>query len=150
MTHRAEEILVSSAALLSAVVVPKGWKVFKHRRETLDQQQDELPAYSLDYGEDQPADLQPLKGVNSVLNLVITAVTVGPTEADVRAKLLEMRKQADALMDEHMHEVGQQRLGLTFVYGIGYGGASAPAVNADGELFVGSLGSSWSIAYRLR
>lgn len=147
--HRAEEILVAGADFLSERVVRKGWKVFKHRRETLDHSQDELPAYSFDYGEDSPATDQPLKAINSVLSVVITSVAVGPTEGDVRAKLLEMREETDALMDEHMHDT-TPRFGLSFVYGMGYGGASAPEISADGETFVGSLSCTWSIAYRLR
>jgi hypothetical protein len=47
-----------------------------------------------------------------------------------------------------MHR-GQQRLGLNFVYGIAYGGASVPETNSDGERCTGSLSSTWKVAYEM-
>jgi hypothetical protein len=148
VTHRVDEILDAVAALVSEVVVPLGMKVFTHRRETLDADQDELPAYSIDAGEDVPSDMQ-LRGINSVLDVIFTAVVAEPFETDVREKLLDMRARVDELMHQHMQALGQSRLGLEFVYGIGYGGASAPETNSEGELCTGSLSSTWKVAYEM-
>ena len=150
MTHRAEQIIVAVADLVSALVTPLGVHVYKHRRESLNAEQDELPAISVDYGEDLPADSQPLSAINSVLSLSFTAVVSAPTEAEAREKLLELREYTDGLMSDHMHMAGQNRLELTWVYGIGYGGADAPEINAEGESCTGTLSSTWSIGYRLR
>ncbi len=149
MTHRADQIVVAVADALSTIVTPKGSKVFKHRGESLDARQDELPAYSVDYGEDQPAEHQPLRGINSTLALVINAVVSAPTEGEVREKLLEMRDETDAILDAQMHG-DQPKFGLSFVYGIGYGGAGAPEINTDGEACFGSLSTTWNFGYRLR
>jgi hypothetical protein len=148
VTHRAGQIVDAIAELLAARV-SSTIKVFKHRRLSLADDQGELPAISVDFGEDQPAGDQPLRGINSVLNVVITGVAVAPTEDELREKLLVMREASDDLMDEHMHQI-QPRLGLTFVYGIGYGGAAAPDINADDESIVGSLASNWNVGYRMR
>lgn len=147
MTHRADEILSTLAESFSTRAAVSGWKVFKHRRESLSEQQDELPAYSFDFGEDAPSESQPLRGINSQLNVVATAVVSKPTEAEVRELLLEMREASDTIFDEAMHGA---RFGLTFVYGIGYGGASAPEIDASGETIVGSLSFTWVFGYRLR
>lgn len=154
MTHRAVDILAAGASLLSERVTPKGWKVFKHRREKLTDAEgktgDDLPAFSFDYGDDQPAAEQSLNNVNSALNIVVTAVATGPTEDEVRDLLFLMRDEQQGLMLDHMFSTSAHKFGLTFVYGIGYGGASAPDINADGEFFVGSLASTWTVGYRLR
>jgi hypothetical protein len=59
-----------------------------------------------------------------------------------------MRASVDALMFQQ-RTVGQNRFGLYFVYGIAYGGASAPETNSDGEHCTGSLSSTWKIAYEM-
>jgi hypothetical protein len=148
VTHRVDDILDAAAALLSELVTPLGMKVFTHRRETLDADQDELPAYSIDAGEDVPSDGH-LRGINSVLDVVFTAVVSEPFEPDVRKKLLDMRALVDTLLYDQQTHRGQQRLGLTFVYGIAYGGASAPETNSDGERCTGSLSSTWKVAYEM-
>jgi hypothetical protein len=148
VTHRAGQIVDAVAELLTARV-SSTIKVFKHRRLSMADDQGEMPAICVQFGEDAPAEDQPLRGINSVLSVIITVVAVAPTENELRQKLLEMREASDDLMDEHMHQI-QPRLGLTFVYGIGYGGAAAPDINADGEQPDGSIDSTWNVGYRMR
>jgi hypothetical protein len=64
--------------------------------------------------------------------------------------LLDMREQTDALMDAEMHSQTAAKFGLSFVNGIGYGGATAPEINTEGELCIGSISMTWKVQYRMR
>lgn len=141
MTHRAEQVLDAVASLVRARVEASGVKVYTHRRLTLDPEQDDLPAISIDYGEDRRAESQYVDQIDSVLEVQCTAVVVDPEEKPLRQKLLELRREI------HQAVMADTRLGLEFVVTTAYGGASAPAVEADGEQLVGELQSTWLVAY---
>ena len=144
MAHRAEQVLDAVAYLVRARVEASGVKVFTHRRFTLDPEQDDLPAITIDYGEDRKADSSVLGRITSLLSVECTAVVMAPLEADLRATLLELRAQI------HRAVMTDQHLGLPDVVSATfYGGAGAPAVDADGEQLVGELTSTWLVLYEM-
>lgn len=147
MTHRAAEILDAVAALVLARVNASGnsgVKVFTHRRFTLDPEQDELPAISIDYGEDRPAESRSLSSIGSVLSVECTAIVMSPHEDELREKLLELRAEI------HRAVMANPRLGLPdVVVSTFYGGAGAPAIEAEGEQLVGALTSTWLVRYQM-
>jgi hypothetical protein len=119
-------------------------KVFTHRRFTLDPEQDELPAVSVDYGEDTKADTSTLGMIDSVLAVQATAVIQDTDEASLRTRLLELRAEI------HRAVMSDRRLGLPdFVVSTYYAGASAPAIDPEGEQLVGELTSNWLVHYRM-
>lgn len=135
-------MLDAVAALVRARVEASGVKVFTHRRFTLDPEQDELPAITVDYGEDRKSDMSVLGRITSLLSVECTAVVMAPLEADLRSTLLELRAEI------HGAVMANQNLGLpSVVSATFYGGASAPAVDADGEQLVGELTSTWLVLY---
>ena len=141
MAHRAAQVIDAIAALVLARVGPSV-KVFTHRRFTLDPEQDELPAITVDYGEDRKADSSTLGSITSLLSVECTAVVVAPLEADLRATLLELRAQI------HRAVMANHRLGLPDIVSTTfYGGASAPGIDAEGEQLVGELTSTWLVLY---
>lgn len=143
MSHRAEQILEAVAALVRARVEASGVKVYTHRRLSLDPEQDELPGISIDYGEDRRSDNNSVLGrITSLLTVECTAVVMEALEADVRAKLLELRAQI------HRAVMADPRLGLPdVVSSTFYGGAAAPGVDEAGELIAGELTSLWLVLY---
>ncbi len=147
--HRASQIVDALAALHSASVEPLGWHVYTHRRESLDPAQDELPAISIDVGEDQPADWKGLQSIGSALNVEITLLATDPLEADARELVLTMRQQSEALMLAQLMAAAGSKLGLGFVYSIRYDGAGPLLAEADGQQFVAGLVSKWIVAYQL-
>lgn len=142
MTHPVQTILDECASRTEARVQPKGTHVYKHRGDTLDAEQDELPAISFDYGDDSPDDEQPLAAIRSVLTVECRALVKAPTEKEVREKLIELRGEIHrAVMADRTLGHGQ------FVIGIAYGGASAPEIDATGDEVVGEQVSTWLVRY---
>lgn len=143
MSHRAQTVLDAVAALVRARVEASGVKVFTHRRYTLDPEQDELPAISVDYGEDRKADTRTLNSIDSVLEVQCTTVVQSPHEDDLRSKLLDLRAEI------HRAVMANHRLGLAFVSTTYYGGASAPLLDEEGEYLQGELTSTWLVLYEM-
>jgi len=141
--HRAQQIIDAVAALVRARVEASGVKVFTHRRFTLDPDQDELPAISVDYGEDRKAETTTLGSIDSVIEIQCTAVVASSLEDELRSKLLDLRAEI------HRAVMANHRLGLLFVSTTYYGGASAPAIDAEGEQLVGELTSTWLVLYEM-
>lgn len=142
MTHRADQIIDAVAALIETQVQPSGVKVYTHRRFSLAADQDELPAISVDYGEDT-AVTHIAHAIDSLLNLEITGVVAASEEADVRAELLRLRREV------HKAVMADETQGLAFVVTTTYAGAATPELNVDGGNVVGELTSSWAIYYRM-
>lgn len=144
MTHRADQILDRTVELVAARVTAKGHKVFKHRRLSLASEEDQLPAHSVDFGEDQRAENKFIGSINSVLTVQTTAVMQAATEPELKAALLEMRRE------QHRAVMADARLGLSdFVINTLYGGAAEPEILTDGESLTGILTSSWLVLYRM-
>lgn len=143
MTHRAAQIVEAARAAIAEVVEPLGVKVFVHRRYTLDSTQDELPAISVDYGEDRKSDVRILAAIDSLLSVEITANALDSDESGLRSRLLSMRA------DVHQAITATPQLGLPFVGAIYYGGASAPELSPEGEQIHGALTSTWVVQYQM-
>jgi hypothetical protein len=141
--HRAQTIIDAIASLVRTRVQASGVKVFTHHRHSFDAEQDELPAISVDYGEDRRADSSTLGVITSLLTVECTAVAAAPLEADLRSKLLDLRAEI------HRAVMANHRLGLDFVSTTYYGGANAPQLDAEGEQLVGELTSSWAVLYEM-
>lgn len=143
MTHRADQILDAAVAAIESVVGGAGVKVYKHRRLSLGVDQDELPAISVDFGEDAPAADLNTQFIDSTLTLEVTGVVYGYEEAEVKAALLKLRREA------HQALMADDTLGLAFVFTTFYGGAEAPEIDADGEYVIGKLTAPWRVQYRM-
>lgn len=144
MAHRADQIIEAIAALVRARVEgPLGCKVYTHRRLSLDPEQDEIPAISVDFGEDTPA-VQSIGFIDSILTVPVTAIAREPTEPELREKLLELRREV------HIAILADVKLGLpSFVIQAAYGGAEAPDVDVSGDMTAGTLTSNWLVHYRM-
>lgn len=130
-------------AAIAAVVEPLGVKVYAHRRLSLAADQDELPAISVDFGEDNPQ--QELSGAifDSLLSCQITAIVARPEEPDVKTELLDLRRRI------HIALMADRTLGLSFVINTHYGGTEAPELDVSGDAVVGWLTSVWNAYYRM-
>jgi hypothetical protein len=143
MSHAVEQILDAVAVAIRALVEAKGQKVYIHRRSSLGLDQDELPAHSVDYGEDERLDTQYMDVIDSELSVQTTAMTSQPTEAEVRSALLDMRRE------QHRAIMANPRLGIgQIVVTTRYGGAEAPEIDTDGESVFGALTSVWLVHYQ--
>lgn len=142
MSHRAQQIVDALVSLIDTQVASKGVKVYAHRRLSLSQDQDELPAISVDFGEDD-AQLEDNRDFHSLLDCEITSIVVGYDETDLKTQLLDYRR------DSHIAITADRTLGLSFVTRALYAGANEPEYVTDGEMFIGSLTSVWGVAYRM-
>jgi hypothetical protein len=138
--HRAQQIVDAVTEVVRARVGPTV-NVYTHRRMRVDEEQSELPAISIDYGEDRPDVDSTLNQIASALVVEVVAMARAPDEPELHEKLLQLR--ADA------HMAIQAGLGLSFVMWTEYGGASAPEVSVDGEQLAGTLTSSWIAHYSM-
>lgn len=140
--HRADQIVDAAVAALQANTNLKA-NVYPHRILSLSESDGELPAVGITYGDDSPADPQPLAGLlYSALSLQVTAYAVGDDEEEVRRLLLELRAQT------HVSMMTNTRLGLSFVHHTYYGGATAPQLDR-GERMAGYLISTWRVRYEM-
>ena len=133
-TDRLMSALIWSAFVIALVpLVTLVWTVLKNG----------LPAISVDFGEDNPA--QELTGgyFDSLLSCQITAIVARPEEQDVRTELLDLRRQI------HKAIAADRTLGLSFVVNTHYGGTDAPEIDVTGDVVVGALMSAWNVYYRM-
>lgn len=145
MTHRAQQIIDAVAALVRARVEPSGVKVFTHRRLSLDPEQDELPAISVDYGDLTVDDKDPEEDYfDCTLAVMTTAVAVNAEESLLRNQLLAMTVEAQAAIN------AVPLLGLNFVNDTILIGWATPEVGQTDEFLAGSLTSSWQIKFRMQ
>jgi hypothetical protein len=149
MTHRAEQIVDALVTLIQAQVEALGAKVYAHRRTSLDPEQDEMPAISVDVGEDQPADWKGLDTLGSAFNVHVTHIATGAREEDARGAIMDLREKTEALLLSHRRAPAGQKLGLTFVYSIQYDGAGELESLTEGELYVAGVLAKWTVAYQL-
>lgn len=142
MSHRAQQIVDAVASLITARVQDLGVKVYTHRRLSLDPEQDEMPAISVDFGEDRRADSQTTLMIRSALSVEVTVIVSESDEYDCRTRLLDLRREV------HRAVMADQRLGLSdFVVTTSYGGAEAPSIAAAGRKVAGELTSTWPVLY---
>lgn len=146
MTHRAEQIIDAAAAAILEQVQAAGTKVYTHRRLSLAEDQDDLPAIVVDFGPDEPDSefgADNLAFIDSLLTLEITGATTAAEEPELKAALLELRRQV------HIALMADPQLGLAFVIDTRYGPTEAPDIDTSGELLAGALTSAWQVHYRM-
>lgn len=142
--HRADKIIVAAAAIIRDRAEPKGIHVYEHRRMSLDPESDELPAISVDYGPDEPADQETTHFIDSLLTVRTTSIVASFDEFELRRQLLDLRREA------HVALLENERLGLDFIVSATYGGAEEPEFGSTqaGKL-IGALTSNWIFYYRM-
>lgn len=141
--HRAAQILDAIATLVRTRVEPSGVHVYTHRRESLSAEQDELPAISIDYGEDSPTT-GVISEFRSVLTVEARAKVQATTAAELHDKLFELRAEFHiAVMPNNGN------LGLPFVISTLYGGAGAPDISAAGSQLTAELLCNWLVRYTM-
>ena len=142
MTHRANQIIGAMVAAIEAQVGPTGAKVYAHRRLSLDPEQDEMPAISVDFGEDNPAQ-EVGDFFDSLLSCQISVIAVAHEEPDLKSELLDLRRQI------HIGLMSDRTLGLSFVVNTHYGGTEEPEIDIGGGLIAGALTNVWNVYYRM-
>jgi hypothetical protein len=145
MTHRSAQILDAIAALVRTRVAPSGNHVFTHRRLSLDPDQDETPAMSVDFG-DLSVDMKDPDEdyFDCSLAVLIRSVDVNAEEGPLRESLMTLAVQQQAAVNS------VSLLGLGFVFDVIYTGWAAPDIDASGERLVGIIDSSWQIKFRMQ
>ena len=97
MTHRADQIIDAVTDAINSFT-PSTVKGYAHRRLSLSEDQDELPAITVDFGEDTPTGDDGSAGlegmIESLLTVNVTGLAVAPDEPTLRRTLLELRAQA--------------------------------------------------------
>jgi hypothetical protein len=142
--HRAAQIIEAIVPIVQARVTELGVKVYAHRRLSLDPTQDELPAISIDYGEDRRLEGSSLQAFDSVLSIEASAIVIGTEEASIRTQLLDLREQI------HIAIMADPRLGLPeVVIATVPGDVIAPIIDVEGELLAGELTTTWHVRYRM-
>lgn len=143
MTHRAEQIIDA----VVAAIPETAQRVFKHRRDSLSAEEQELPATSVDEGDDVPLDddgASNIQFLDSMLTVETTAFAEESTEELLKAKLSELR-----VINHKALMAGDRSLGLDFVIDVKYAGADAPEIERAGEIFAGKRTSRWLVHYRM-
>lgn len=149
MTHRAEQIVDALAALISAREGPDGVHVYTHRRLTLDPEQDEMPARSVDFGELEVIE-ETEDEIYFALACPVTAVVMLPTEPEAKTAVLAAAREIHrAIMASPA--VGMPwrvTLGLAFVITVRPLGWTAPEYEVSGEQIVGTITTNWRIEFK--
>lgn len=143
--HRADQIIDAAVTAIQAAV-PSTIKVYAHRRLSLGEDQDELPAISVDFGGDEPLDddgASNMAFIDSLLTVNVVAVLAAGEERDLKTDLLDMRRKI------HVAMMTDRTLGLAFVADTRYQGAEDPEFFTENEALLGSLSTSWAVHYRM-
>lgn len=144
--HRAEQI-VQAAKSAIATQSGIGASVRAHDSMELNAEDQELPAVSVNEGEDSPPDEDGsanLGYVDSILQLKLVLKCQGSTQQEVSTELFRLRAVTHRAM-----LAAPRTLGLDFVFGIRYGGASEPEYSTDGSPLAGRMECAFSVPYRM-
>lgn len=150
MTHRVDQIVTAVASLLDTALTPSGVHVYTHRGDTLDAEQDELPAVSVDYGEFTVTG-ETEDELYCTLDVPISLVVKMPTEAEARMERLSLAREIHRAI---MASPGAGmpwtvKLGLAFVITVHpLGWEKPPELNTGGESVVGELTTNWRIDFK--
>lgn len=143
MSHRALQIIDAIAALHSADVQA----VYKNRALSLDEDLQEIPAASVNMGEDRPLDddgASNCRFIDSLLAVEIVFIVRGDSEEDVTQKLMELRAAS------HVALMADRTLGLsTFVIDTRYQGAGTREIALINDRITGRLQTAWAVHYRM-
>jgi len=137
--HRVQQILNAAGAVLAANPSLRA-TVEVNRVRSLSEEQQELPALTVNYGADVPDESESFEGLGSAVEILLSAFCAGDSETEVLERLLELRSQS------HLALMANMSLGLSFLWEIRYGGADAPVLQ-QGERMLGAQTSRWSARY---
>lgn len=144
MSHRVLQILDA----LATAIEDDLHSVYKHRKEPLSSDGQELPAAIVRLGEDQPVDddgALNLAFIDSMVAIDVEHMVREPSEDLAIEKLLELR----TLVHQKLL-AGARDLGLPdFVIDVKYGGAGEPTIDVQTDSSIGSLVSRFLIHYRM-
>lgn len=147
MSHRAAQIIDAIVARLraSATLGINPQNVFEHRTLSLAENQDELPALTVNGEEDSPAnDYDEMAGeIGSTLEVLTTVLVVDDDEPSVKRALFTARTETHKAINLN------ESLSLDFVLKVEYGGAEGPQIDYVGERAVGSQQSRWLVTYHM-
>ena len=142
--HRADQIIDAIVSAVAGQVSDTGVHVFAHRRLLLEVEQDELPAISVDFGQDERAETVIIGKLGSLLTVETTAVVARPDETEAKQELLNLRAEI------HKAIMSAPRLGMpAFVVDTLYAGANPPEYDTEGDLIVGTYTSLWQVYYTM-
>jgi hypothetical protein len=144
--HREEQVL---QAAKSAIEAQPGIAaaVFAHRTLTLSPDDQELPAVCVNNGADAATEeggYSNLAFIDSVVDLVISIYAQADTQQELATELDRLRVAVHKAM-----LASPRTLGLSFVMGIGYGGAGAPEYSDDGSPLAARRDLSFPVSYRM-
>jgi hypothetical protein len=148
MSHRADQIVDRVVEILQDfpdLDIPSQ-NIFAHRTLSLSEEDGELPAATVNEGEDSPVSeigTDNLAFIDSVLAIAVRTLARARTEAEIRRVLGDHRRFV------HKALMVDQSLGLPFVIGIRYGGATAAEIDTESELASGARTSIWGVHYRM-
>lgn len=143
MTHRAQQIVDAVAAALAAS--SSVGAVFTHRSYSLSEEDQELPATTVNVGEDQPLSELGASNVaflDSLLTLEVAHLARADSVEQLLTDLIAMRTAG------HVALMADRSQGLNFVIDTRYGGAGAPDVDISTGP-AGQLVTRWQVHYRM-
>lgn len=142
--HRAEQVLNAVASLIEAAA--DGVHIFTNRTLSLSEDAGELPAVTVNFGEDTPDDedgAENFSFIDSTLEVETAIYVRGDEEVDVRSALLAQRARI------HVALMADQTLSLAFVIGIYYRGADPPEFDSESGHIAARLVCRWAVKYRM-
>jgi hypothetical protein len=140
--HREEQIIQAAKAAIEAQSGLAA-AVFAHRTLTLSADDQELPAVCVNNGTDEGEYLD-LAFASGVADLVFTIYAQADTQQELAAELDRLRVCVHKAM-----LASPRTLGLSFVMGIGYGGAGAPEYSDEGSPLAARRDLSFPVSYRM-
>lgn len=149
MPHRAEQILDAIAARLraqTAIGIPAD-NIFVHRSLSLAEDQDEIPAATVNAGDEESADeYQLLDGDGELARAleIEVAVYFSATDEQTLKQLLFA-----ARTEVHRAINPDETLGLAFVLKVELGAVPKPDIDVAGELSIGSQAHNWLVTYHM-
>lgn len=154
MTHRADTIVDLFVSTLQTAAIVASDNVYAHRSLSLADDQGELPAICVNFGDDSvidefgnatPEDAE----IDSGLTVNVTLYAVDPDEVSLKRELLRMRAATHVAILTDASGMNCPTLGQEFIVVIRYGGASAPTFDSSTGIVAGQLVTPFLVHYRM-
>lgn len=149
MTHRAEQVIDTVVSLLQDAAIVSSNNVFAHRSLSLAEDQGEIPAICVNFGEDNRLDEfghdsdDDDAEIDSVLTVNLTLYVKDVDEPKVKLELMRIRAAV------HVALLTDPTLGEEFIVVTRYGGASEPTLDSSSESIVGMMVTPFLVHYRM-
>lgn len=151
MTHRADTIVDLFVTTLQAAGIVATNNVYPHRSLSLADDQGELPAICVNFGDDSTIDEfgNDDAQIDSGLTISVTLYAVDPDEVALKRELLRMRELTHLAILTDASGMNCPTLGQDFIVVIRYGGASAPTFDSSTGIVAGQLVTPFLVHYRM-